>query len=46
METPTMAAPSDWDAHQETIRALYLDQKKSLKEVMAIMESNHNFRAT
>ncbi|KAI0188007.1 Clr5 domain-containing protein [Xylaria flabelliformis] len=40
------ATPEDWDAHQETIRRLYLDEKRPLKEVVVIMESEYGFRAT
>ncbi|KAI1755767.1 hypothetical protein F4782DRAFT_527127 [Xylaria castorea] len=40
------ATPEDWDAHQDTIRRLYLDEKRPLKEVVVIMESEYGFRAT
>jgi hypothetical protein len=43
---PTWATPEDWDAHQETIRRLYLDEKRPLKDVVVIMESEYGFRAT
>lgn len=42
----TWATPEDWDAHQETIRRLYLDEKRPLKDVVVIMESEYGFRAT
>ncbi|KAI1823691.1 hypothetical protein F4861DRAFT_310135 [Xylaria intraflava] len=43
---PNWATPEDWDAHQETIRRLYLDEKRPLKDVVVIMESEYGFRAT
>ncbi|KAI8632802.1 Clr5 domain-containing protein [Xylariaceae sp. FL1651] len=43
---PDWATPEDWDAHQETIRRLYLDEKRPLKDVVVIMESQYGFRAT
>ncbi|KAJ3477844.1 hypothetical protein NLG97_g8728 [Lecanicillium saksenae] len=35
-----------WEAHKPTIRSLYLDQRKPLKEVMGIMADKYNFTAT
>ncbi|KAI0458436.1 Clr5 domain-containing protein [Xylaria acuta] len=43
---PNWATPEDWDAHQETIRRLYLDEKRPLKDVVVIMENDYGFRAT
>ncbi|KAI1434806.1 Clr5 domain-containing protein [Xylaria sp. CBS 124048] len=43
---PNWATPEDWDAHQETIRRLYLDEKRPLKDVVVIMETEYGFRAT
>ncbi|KAI1811071.1 hypothetical protein GGS20DRAFT_593566 [Poronia punctata] len=43
---PNWATPEDWDAHQETIRRLYLDEKRPLKDVVVIMETHYGFRAT
>ncbi|KAI1329946.1 Clr5 domain-containing protein [Xylariaceae sp. FL0255] len=43
---PSWATPEDWDAHQGTIRRLYLDEKRPLKDVVVIMESEYGFRAT
>ncbi|KAI2639395.1 Clr5 domain-containing protein [Xylaria nigripes] len=43
---PNWATPEAWDAHQETIRRLYLDEKRPLKDVVVIMESEYGFRAT
>ena len=36
----------DWERHRETIKRLYLDKKKPLREVMAIMAREHGHKAT
>ncbi|KAF2270168.1 ankyrin [Lojkania enalia] len=36
----------DWDIVRQDIKELSVDQKKSLQEVKAIMESKHKFRAS
>jgi hypothetical protein len=36
----------DWDLHKDTIKYLYLDKGNTLKDVMATMERDHDFRAT
>ena len=39
--------PSDqWEAKRPIITKLYQLEKKSLKEVMRVMENEHNFTAT
>ncbi|KAM3517981.1 hypothetical protein NHJ13051_008532 [Beauveria bassiana] len=35
-----------WEQHKSTIRSLYLDDRKPLKEVMAIMAEKYSFQAT
>ena len=40
------AAKSNWAGHEALIKQLYLYEKKPLADVMHIMESQHNFRAT
>jgi Clr5 domain len=40
------AMPLDWNRHREIIHNLYLTGGKSLKEVMAIMETKYGFHAT
>ncbi|OAA55455.1 hypothetical protein ISF_07966 [Cordyceps fumosorosea ARSEF 2679] len=35
-----------WEHHKPTIRSLYLDDRKPLKEVMGIMAEKYNFQAT
>lgn len=35
-----------WAHHRPTIKRLYLDENKTLKEVMEIMENSHKFTAT
>ncbi|OAA77267.1 hypothetical protein LEL_04090 [Akanthomyces lecanii RCEF 1005] len=35
-----------WEHHKPTIRSLYLDDRKPLKEVMSIMADKYNFQAT
>ena len=36
----------DWDTHRETIRRLYMDEEKPLKETMEIMAEQHGFHAS
>lgn len=36
----------DWDTHLETIRRLYMDEERPLKETMEIMAEEHGFRAS
>jgi hypothetical protein len=36
----------DWEPHRARIRKLYLEEDRPLKEVMAIMEREHDFKAT
>ncbi|ROV90734.1 hypothetical protein VSDG_08281 [Cytospora chrysosperma] len=36
----------DWSKHMSTIKRLYIDEDKPLKEVMDIMQKEHNFIAT
>jgi hypothetical protein len=36
----------DWLSHQFLIKELYLDEKRTLKEVMEIMARKHKFIAT
>ena len=36
----------DWERHRETIKRLYLDKKKPLREVMVIMAREHGHKAT
>jgi hypothetical protein len=33
----------DWARHQSTITRLYIEEKRTLKEVMAIMERDYHF---
>ena len=40
------AKASDWLAVMPTIKRLYKDEKKTLKEVIDIMEAQHGFYAT
>lgn len=35
-----------WEGLKTTIRDLYLEQRKPLKEVMSIMADKYNFQAT
>lgn len=35
-----------WEAHKPIIKALYLDQGRSLKEVMEIMKCNYGLEAS
>lgn len=36
----------DWNTHRVRLRQLYLEEDKTLKEVMAIMERDHGFKPT
>lgn len=36
----------DWSKHKPTIKRLYIDEDKTLREMMIIMEREHNFVAT
>lgn len=36
----------DWSKHMSAIKRLYIDEDKPLKEVMEIMQKEHNFIAT
>lgn len=40
------AKPEDWDRVRQTIKLLYKDEGKQLKEVMSVMEHEHEFFAT
>lgn len=40
------AKDNDWTRHRETITTLYIGQNKTLKDVMATMEHQHEFVAT
>lgn len=35
-----------WEGHKAAIQKLYIDERKPLREVIKIMEKNHNFPAT
>jgi hypothetical protein len=35
-----------WEIHKETLRKLYLVEKKTLKEVGEFMAKSNNFKAT
>ena len=40
------AKPGDWEAQKSTIKRLYMDEDRKLKDVADIMEKDFNFRAT
>jgi hypothetical protein len=40
------AADNIWTAHQDTLRRLYLVERKTLKQVKQVMESQHGFPKT
>lgn len=40
------ATNQDWEKHRPEITSLYRDENKTLKEVMAFMEEQYQFRAT
>lgn len=37
---------SAWEAHKATIKVLYIDEGRSLKEVVEIMKNKHGFEAS
>lgn len=37
---------SAWETHKPTIRRLYIDEGRSLKEVMEIMKTRYGFEAS
>lgn len=42
----TQPTRADWDLFRPVIKSLYVDEAKTLKEVMAIMERDYGHRAT
>lgn len=58
MDVPMVASPQNpapqrrgksddlWEPHKATIKALYIDEGRSLKEVMEIMKSKYGFEAS
>jgi len=40
------AKPGDWEPQKPTIKRLYMDEDRKLKDVAEIMEKDFNFRAT
>ncbi|KAI1106367.1 hypothetical protein F4804DRAFT_348427 [Jackrogersella minutella] len=42
----TYATPSQWESYRETIKNLYLEQNKTLKQVEQTMVEDHKFYAT
>lgn len=43
---PYTTAKQQWDRHRAIIEHLYREKNKTLKEVMSIMERDHQFKAT
>jgi hypothetical protein len=43
---PQLPLPADWDRLKGVIHTLYIDKKLRLKDVKAIMERDHSFKAT
>lgn len=39
-------AKSEWARHKQTIRRLYIDEKRPLKDVMDYMETHYTFTAS
>jgi len=39
-------SPQVWDSHKSTIKRLYIDEGKPLREVMRAMQEQHNFKAS
>jgi hypothetical protein len=43
---PQLPVPADWDRLKSVIHALYIKKNLTLKDVRAIMEREHSFKAT
>jgi hypothetical protein len=43
---PKWAAPGNWDSQRPLIKQLYLDENRTLTEVMKLMKRDHGFNAT
>lgn len=46
MTKPRSIPASEWDLHKAQICTLYEEEKKTLKELVELMEENHGFHAT
>jgi hypothetical protein len=46
IEHAKLHSQDEWDAIKPTIQRLYLDEDRSLKQVMRIMARDHDFHAT
>lgn len=42
----TWAREEDWDSHRSIFTHLYIDERKTLKEVMDIMQRDYGFFGT
>ncbi|ERF74625.1 hypothetical protein EPUS_00755 [Endocarpon pusillum Z07020] len=45
-ETHYRTSEEEWDRHKDIIRNLYVEENKTLEELMALMLRDHSFRAT
>ena len=45
-ETQYQTSEEEWDRHKDIIRNLYVEENKTLEELMALMLRDHSFRAT
>ncbi|KAF7512441.1 hypothetical protein GJ744_001376 [Endocarpon pusillum] len=45
-ETHYTTSEEEWDRHKDIIRNLYVEENKTLEELMALMLRHHSFRAT
>jgi hypothetical protein len=42
----TWARPEEWELHRPLIKRLYVDEDRTLKEVMKVMSSEHGLHGT
>lgn len=33
----------DWEAHRDTLNRLYVEEKRSVEDIISYMRTNHNF---
>jgi Clr5 domain len=45
-ETHYKTSEEEWDRHKDIIRNLYIEENKTLGELMVLMLRDHSFRAT
>ncbi|KAL9074805.1 MAG: hypothetical protein Q9157_004237 [Trypethelium eluteriae] len=46
VSSATWANPGDWHGHKQTIKRLWIDEDRPLKDVMAVMEKDYGLKGT